>query len=78
MGMEMGTEREGRWGRDGTRNGKRGRQAQAGRAAGSVDEKASVGGACVRVPGFIRRGGCRLGLAPITFGTEETGDWSRL
>ena len=26
---------------------------------------------------FYEGVGCRLGLAPITFGTEETGDWTQ-
>ena len=76
--METGTEREGRRGWNGTRNYERGRTLQAGRAAGSGDENASFGGGCVGVPGILLRGGCRLGLVPITFGTEETGYWIRI
>ena len=59
-------------GNNSTKNEKRGRQARAGREAGSGDEKASVGGGCVGVPGILRGGGYRLGSGPIAFETEET------
>ena len=41
--------------------GQNGRQVRAGRSAGSVEEKASVGGGCVGVPGVLQGGGCQLG-----------------
>ena len=53
------------------------RQAQAGRAAGSGDQKSSVGGGCVRIPGVLQGGRYQLGPAPTTSVTAVTRDWSR-
>ena len=72
-GKDIGAERDCWSGRNGTENGKMGRPVQVGQAAEYGDEKASVGGGCIGVPELLRGGGCQLGSAPITFGTEETG-----
>ena len=57
-GNETGTEKDGCRGRNRTGNRERGRPARAGSVAGSADEKASVGGGCVGVPGLLQGGGC--------------------
>ena len=77
MVTETGTDSKDRRGRNRTGNGERGSLARAGRAEGSRDENASVGGGCVGVPGTLQGGGYQLGLAHITIRKEETGDWSR-
>ena len=66
-------ERDSRRGRNRTGNGEWGRPTQVGWAAEYGDKKASIGGGCVGLSELLRWGGCQLGLAPITFGTEETG-----
>ena len=57
--------------------GKKGRQAQSGRAAGAGVKKASVGRGCVGVLGVLRGVSCQLGSALTTSVTVVTGDWSR-
>ena len=50
---ETGMAREGRWGAERDQERQKGRWGQTGREAGAGVNKASVGGGCVRVLGFL-------------------------
>ena len=55
---------------------RKGGQAGVRRETGIGSEKASIGGECVGVPGFLRVERCRLDSALTASGTGATGDWS--
>ena len=61
MGTHTGADRDGRHGRNGTGNGKRGRPVRVGQAVDYRDEKVSIGRGCVGVTELLPGGGFQLG-----------------